>query len=82
MWEAVVDASLWISADFQYIWVEFLHVHFCKILLMLGLEMLFGDGELSVEEGGSIVGGVVRAATELIMVVLLAAMGSIKVSIC
>ena len=26
MWEEVVMASLWISSDFQWIWVDFLHV--------------------------------------------------------
>ena len=26
MWEEVVGASLWISEDFQWIWMDFLHV--------------------------------------------------------
>ena len=26
MWEEVVGASLWISEDFQWIWVDILHV--------------------------------------------------------
>ena len=26
MWEEVVGASLWISEDFPWIWVDFLHV--------------------------------------------------------
>ena len=31
MWEEVVGASLWISLDLQWIWVDFFHVdlHLC-----------------------------------------------------
>ena len=47
MWEEVVGASLWISAAFHWILVDFFHVDlhsFVDILFILGLDMTFWDG--------------------------------------
>ena len=45
MWEVVVGASLWISPDFQWILMEFLHVDltFYPIWHISGLAMFFWD---------------------------------------
>ena len=43
MWEEVVGASLWISEDFHWILVDFLHVDLRFLLNfdVSGLEMIF-----------------------------------------